>query len=84
LISEDPVHTSGLRSFDQEARSFMDFILGKTEAIEMISAGNELVLIDSTIFNSSDSYVVSWALDDGGVISIIGQRSEFAEFDLIA
>jgi hypothetical protein len=84
LISEDPVHTSGLRSFDQEARSFMDFILGKTEAIEMISAGNELILIDSTIFNSSDSYVVSWALDDGGVISIIGQRSEFAEFDLIA
>lgn len=84
LITLEPLHTTGLRAFDSEARSFMNFLLGKHDAVEMISLGKELILIDSAVFNGSDSYVASWSLDDGGVVSIVGQRSEFADFHLIA
>lgn len=80
LIDLDP----GFRSFDDGARAFMDFMLSKLDAIEMVTLSNQMILIDSAVFNASDSYTVSWTLDGGGIISVIGQRSEFVEFDLIA
>lgn len=72
------------RSFDDSARAFMDFILDKSDSVEMISSETELILIDSSAFEQGHTYVLSWMLDDGGIISMIGLRSEFQDFDLIA
>ena len=74
----------GFRSFDDSARAFMDFILDKSDSVEMISSETELILIDSSAFEQGHTYVLSWQLDDGGIISMIGLRSEFQDFDLIA
>lgn len=85
LIDVSPPGASGFRSFDSDARAFMDFLLGKSGNVEMISLDTELILIDSSAFDlGSSTYVLSWALDDGGVISMVGLRSEFQDFDLIA
>ncbi|KAJ01649.1 hypothetical protein [Sulfitobacter mediterraneus] len=72
------------RNFDDSARAFMDFILDKSDSVEMISSETELILIDSSAFEQGHTYVLSWMLDDGGIISMIGLRSEFQDFDLIA
>ncbi len=72
------------RTFDDSARAFMDFILDKSDSVEMISSETELILIDSSAFEQGHTYVLSWMLDDGGIISMIGLRSEFQDFDLIA
>lgn len=84
LIDISAPITTGFRSFDQDARAFMDFILGKTSGVEMISLGSELILIDAHALSYADTYVLSWELDDGGVISMIGLKTEFQQFDLIA
>ena len=85
LIDVSTPSASGFRSFDSDARAFMDFLLGKSGSVEMISLASELILIDSSAFDlGSSTYVLSWALDDGGVISMVGLRDEFQDFDLIA
>lgn len=84
LIDVSTPATSGFRSFNDSARAFMDFVLGKTGGVEMIALGSELILIDSHAFTHGDTYVLSWELDDGGIISMIGLKTEFLQFDLIA
>lgn len=95
-LLEDPVtaltnsvtaHTVQYGTFDDEARAFVDFVLSKSSNHEIISTNHEIVIIDSAAFDTSGAltYVLSWSLgDDSGVVSMIGLRSEFEAFDLIA
>ena len=52
----------------------------------VITVGNEVIMIDRAAFSESgaNTYSFSWETYDGQVISLIGLRAEFQEFDLIA
>ena len=74
------------REFDDRAQSFIDFIQSKDTQVGIITVGNEVIMIDRAAFSETgaDTYSFSWETYDGQVISLIGLRSEFQEFDLIA
>lgn len=74
------------REFDDHAQAFIDFIHAKDTDVGIIKFGNEVIMIDRDAFNQagSDKYTFSWETNDGHIISMIGLRSEFQEFDLIA
>jgi hypothetical protein len=76
---------STFRSFSEEARSFMSHLLGKTNQVEMIALSSaEIILIDASALSMGEIYSASWETSDGSVISMVGLRSEFQDFDLIA
>lgn len=72
--------------FGVQARAFIDFILSKSDNVEMITTETEIILMDFDAVTDSrnDIYARSWALGDTGVISMVGLRSEFEMFDLVA
>lgn len=74
------------REFDDHAQAFIDFIHAKDTDVGIIQFGNEVIMIDRDAFNQAgaDKYTFSWETNDGHIISMIGLRSEFQEFDLIA
>ena len=74
------------RSFDDQARAFIDFIQAKETEVGIVTIGNEIIMIDRDAFryDGAETYSFSWETYDGQVISMIGLRSEFQEFDLIA
>jgi len=76
---------SGHQAFNSQAQSFLNHLNGKDD-IGIITVGNEVIMIDRSIFleTGSETYSYSWETYDGQVISMIGLRSEFQEFDLIA
>lgn len=78
--------TTDHRIFDAQAQSFIDYIQGKETEVGIVTIGNEIIMIDRSAFDRSgaDTYSFSWETAGGQVISMIGLRSEFQEFDLIA
>ena len=74
------------REFDDRAQSFIDFIQAKETEVGIVTIGNEIIMIDRDAFqhNGAETYTFSWETNDGQIISMIGLRSEFQEFDLIA
>lgn len=78
--------TTDHRAFDNRAQSFIDFIQSKDTDVGIITIGNEIIMIDRGAFlhNGADTYTFSWETDTGQVISMIGLRAEFQQFDLIA
>lgn len=78
--------TTSHREFDDRAQSFIDYIQSKDTEVGVITIGNEVIMIDREAFSESgaNTYSFSWETYDGQVISLIGLRSEFQEFDLIA
>lgn len=78
--------TTDHREFDGRAQSFIDFIQAKETEVGIVTIGNEIIMIDRGAFqhNGAETYTFSWETNDGQIISMIGLRSEFQEFDLIA
>lgn len=74
------------QSFDERAQSFIDFIQAKETEVGIVTFGNEIIMIDRDAFryDGAENYSLTWETYDGQVISMIGLRSEFQEFDLIA
>lgn len=74
------------REFDDHAQAFIDFIHAKDTDVGIIKFGNEVIMIDRDAFNQagSEQYTFSWETNDGHIISMVGLKSEFQEFDLIA
>jgi hypothetical protein len=71
---------------DLKAQRFINFMLSREEDLEIFAFNQELVLIDFAAFQGSpgETYSKSWSLADGGVVSTVGLRADFVEFDLIA
>jgi hypothetical protein len=87
LLTNNTVTTVKFGDFDSDARAFVDFIFSKSSDLEIISTNHELVIVDTSAFDTPglDTYALSWSLgDDSGVVSMIGLRSEFEMFHLIA
>ena len=78
--------TTDHREFDDRAQMFIDYIQAKETEVGVITVGNEVIMIDRAAFSESgaNTYSFSWETYDGQVISLIGLRAEFQEFDLIA
>ena len=78
--------TTDHRAFDNHAQAFIDFIQAKESDVGIVTFGNEIIMIDRDAFkhDGAETYTFSWETDTGQVISMIGLRSEFQQFDLIA
>ena len=78
--------TTDHRAFDDHAQAFIDFIQAKETDVGIITFGNEIIMIDRDAFkhDGAETYTFSWETDTGQVISMIGLRAEFQQFDLIA
>lgn len=75
----------GFALFDDNVRKFVNYLLDKSEKVEMIATESELIFIDFAAFDEVDdvSHTMSWSLGDGGTVSVVGLESEFQDFDLI-
>ena len=73
-------------AFEDRAQAFIDFIHAKDTDVGVITIGNEIIMIDRSAFLdvTADTYSYSWETQSGQVISMIGLRTEFEQFDLIA
>ena len=77
--SEDTFNGSpSFNTFDAAARQFIDEKIASGD-IEMLVFENEIIFVDKATFSES-STAVSWQLEDGGVISMIGLPNEMGEF----
>jgi PHD/YefM family antitoxin component YafN of YafNO toxin-antitoxin module len=81
-------NTNQYDTFDQEARMFLDFLLQTHTDIKIVNQQSEIIFIHVDAFEMADAddpiYAKSWSFDDGGIISVIGLKSDMAQFDLIA
>lgn len=85
LAGDQPQPGAGFGLYDEAVRSFVDYLLEKSEDTRIVSLAKEVVLIDMDAFAShGEIYARSWTFEDGGVISTVGLKSDFAAFDLIA
>ncbi|MEM6914162.1 MAG: hypothetical protein AAF511_09305, partial [Pseudomonadota bacterium] len=73
-------------AFDAQAQAFVDYVNSKDTEVGIVTIGNEIIMIDRNAFSrtGAETYTFSWETDEGQVISMIGLRSEFQAFDLIA
>ncbi|WP_113913627.1 hypothetical protein [Roseovarius dicentrarchi] len=65
-----------LSEFDDAAQSFID---AKGKNMEVLRFNEEVILIDKAAY-SGNTTTVSWQLDDGSYVSMIGLSSDMAEF----
>ena len=86
LLTEFFQRPAGGSLIDDNAISFVSFLMQKDTDLQIISHGDEIVLIDFDAFSGPQSEVLamSWELEHGGTVQTIGLRTDFAEFDLIA
>lgn len=68
------------RPFDDSARSFLDDKLQSAD-FEILAFEREIIFVDKAAFSGNTSSV-TWQLEDGGRISIIGLSSDLSEFFL--
>lgn len=70
----------------EEAYKFVSYLLDKEGDLEIIALDKELIFVDPDVFGagSSDTYVMSWKMNDGETISVIGLQDNYADFYLLA
>lgn len=80
----DAGHSS---TFDAQAEAFLQaYVLTEGHKFEMIKFGSGVTLLDTDVFHAPEgsAYMMQWDMGDGKTFSLIGLRSEFQDFDLIA
>jgi len=82
LVVSSQVHQNNT----EEAYRFVSYLLDKEGNLEIIALDKELIFVDPDVFGvgSTDTYVMSWKMDDGETISVIGLNSNYADFALTA
>ena len=76
-IDTDPTFSS-LNKFDDTVRAFLDDKIENSN-LEILLFEREILFVDTASF-SGNSISISWQLEDGGRISMIGLSSELSEF----
>lgn len=77
--TEDPfAEPSSLNAFNDAARSFIDAKIASGD-LEILVFDKEIIFVDKAAFSGNNT-AVSWQLDDGGLVSMIGLSSDMAEF----
>lgn len=83
--AEVPDDSSLFRTIDQNAQSFIEYLMSRPTGVEVISRPTELVILDFEAINSevkTDS--MEWVLEDGNTIHVVGAISDFVEYNLVA
>lgn len=88
IIDEDQNSTKHY-NFDGQVESFINFIHSKDVEIGIIINGDAIIMIDRSAYaydeyGKADTYYLTWEDDYGQVVSVIGLKSDFQDFDLIA
>lgn len=85
-INANTVSTApGFNLIDINARAFIEYLMGRSDGVEMISRPHEFVLLDfDALVSDQATHSMGWELEDGNTIVTIGLRSDFIEYDLIA
>ena len=84
LIPMDPV---GQQDIDLvKFQNLLTDMLSRIEDLQMVSNANTLVLIDQGAdgLAGGQIYSMSWEMSDGSVISLLGQKSMFEDYHLVA
>ncbi len=88
IVAVAPVvaEENDFQMFGDNVRTFIDFLFTKSTKVEMIALQREIIFLDSAAMSSggNETYARSWDLEDGGTISMVGLRVDFAQFDLVA
>lgn len=72
---------------DDRAQAFIEYIQAKDTAIGIVETENQTIMIDQSAYTYQGdgvAYYLNWEDLHGKIISVIGLKSEFQAFDLIA
>lgn len=71
--------------FDANARAYVDFVLTKSGEFEIVTLQKELIFIDMNAIEAKEQekFSMSWSVEDGGTISMIGLKQDFIQFEII-
>ena len=72
---------------DRKAFSFFQYLMAKNEdQLFIVSTEDKFTLIDLNAFNTpgDKAYAMVWNLEHGDTVELVGLKSEFYQFDLIA
>jgi hypothetical protein len=72
--------------FDRKALSFFEYLMAK-DASQLLSryTENSIELIDLSVWNTpSEAAGITWTLEHGDTVELVGLKSDFQEFGLIA
>jgi hypothetical protein len=74
------------KQFDDSAFDWISHFIDINDDIEMISLEGEIILFDLSALNAApgDTIIMSWSLQNGDVITMVGLGSEYDAFGLIA
>lgn len=79
--------TTNHSTFNDRAQAFIDFIKAKDAEIGIVMSGDAIIMIDRSAYTyqgDGQAYYLTWEDDYGQVVSVIGLKTEFQDFDLIA
>ena len=77
--------TPEFASYDSNAESFINFLLANRSSIDIIASTHEIIILDTSAFDDYDDvvYAKSWTLEDGGIISTIGNYADFHDYGFV-
>ena len=72
--------------YNDDTLNFMVFLDSKNNELEIIAIENEVIILDPEVFaeNDSETFVMSWTLENGAVVSTIGLRNDYESYDILA
>jgi len=74
------------QEFGTDAIELISFFVDSNDDIELISMEGEMILFDLSVLNSSpeDRMTMSWSLQNGDLITMVGLKDDYEAFDLTA
>lgn len=80
----DTPRLTDIYQYEGLAQRLIDFFKSKGSDLGFIEQANGFVAVDRQAVKSGDIDYIRWETDDGKVIAVIGQPSDFQHFDMIA
>lgn len=73
-------------AYDDAAYQLISHLVAQKKDLEIIATSRELIFINPDVFdaNVNDTHVMSWSLESGDTISVIGMQSDYADFGIVA
>ena len=71
--------------YDDTAKAFINFLLANRSGIDIYASNNEIIVMDKSAFDEYDDvvYAKSWTLEDGGIISTVGNYDDFSAYGFV-
>ena len=76
--ADDSLVSSSFKTFDDAARRFIESKIANYE-VEILVFEEEIVFVDKAAFSEGNT-TISWQLEDGNLVSMIGLSADMADF----